>query len=135
MTRTRTSVLVLSLVLVAGLLTIRAAAAADIYSPTVTISVTTPDGKTQELPVRESEVGMLKVGNTEYKFRPTILDSKPWNQVVVTIFKGATAQAPDQVLGEVELKTGGPAVASKTSPAFKIAVTKVTAAPNPAEKK
>ncbi len=136
MTRTRlVHALVLSVIVAAGAAAIRAAAAADIYAPTVTMSVTTPDGKTQELPVRESEVGVLKVGNTEYKFRPTILDAKPWNQVVVTIFKGATAQAPDQVLGEVELKTGAPAVASKTSPVFKIAVTKVTAAPNPAEKK
>ena len=127
--------LVLSGLLVAGAMAIRAAAAPDIYSPTVSISVTTPDGKTQQLNVRESEVAMLKVGSTEYKFRPTILDAKPWNQVVVTIFKGATAQAPDQVLGDVEVKTGAPAVASKTNPVFKIAVTKVTAAPNPAEKK
>ena len=53
----------------------------------------------------------------------------------MTIFKGATAQGTDQVLGQVEVKTGSPAVASKTSPVFKIAVTKVTAAPSPADKK
>jgi hypothetical protein len=39
------------------------------------------------------------------------------------------------MLGQVDVKTGTPAVASKTSPVFKIAVPKVTAAPNPAEKK
>jgi hypothetical protein len=119
-----------------GAFGVRAAAApADMYSPTVTMSVTTPDGKTQELSARESETATLKVGNTEYKFRPTILDAKPWNQVRVTIFKAATAQAPDESLGEIELKTGAAAVAAKTTPVFKIAVTKVTAAPNPAEKK
>ncbi len=110
-------------------------AAPDPYSPTVTISVTPPDGKTQTLDVRESDSGTLKVGSTEYKFRPTLVDAKPWTQVVVTIFKGATAQGTDQVLGQVEVKTGSPAVASKTSPVFKIAVTKVTAAPSPADKK
>jgi hypothetical protein len=126
----------LSILLTMAALGVRAAAAAaDIYSPTVSITVTTPDGKSQELSARESETASLKVGNTEYKFRPTVLDAKPWNQVVVTIFKSATAQSPDQQLGEVELKTGAAAVASKTSPVFKIAVTKVTAAPNPAEKK
>jgi hypothetical protein len=108
--------------------------AADIYAPTVTMTVTLPNGKTQELSARESDVAPLKLDNgTEYGFRPTILDAKPWNQVMVTIFKAATAQAPSQQLGEVEVKTGGPAVTSKTNPAFKIAVTKVTA-PNPAEK-
>jgi hypothetical protein len=136
---TRTNVvrgLSLSFLLAVGVLGVRAAAVgADPYAPMVTLSVTTPDGKAQELSARESEVATLKVGNTEYNFRPTILDAKPWNQVRVTIFKGATAQAPDQVLGEVELKTGAPAVASKTNPVFKIAVPKVTAAPNPAEKK
>jgi hypothetical protein len=112
-----------------------AAAAADPYAPMVTLSVTPPRGRAQVLSAREGDVVTLKVGNTEYKFRPTLVDAKPWTQVRVTIFKAATAQAPDQALGEVEVKTGAPAVASKTSPVFQIAVTKVTAAPNPAEKK
>ena len=132
----------LTLLLTVGAFGARAAAApaaaqeqARTYAPTVTMSVTTPDGKTQEVSARESETATLKVGSTEYKVRPTILDAKPWNQVKVTIFKAATAQAPDQTLGEIELKTGAAAVASQTTPVFKIAVTKVTAAPNPAEKK
>jgi hypothetical protein len=108
------------------------AAAVDPYAPMVTMSVTTPDNKTTELNARDSEVVTLKVGNTEYEFRPTIQDAKPWNQVTVWIFKSATASQADQTLGSVECKTGAPAVASKTSPVFKIAVTKVTAAPNPA---
>jgi hypothetical protein len=112
------------------------AAAADPYAPTVTMSITPPNGKMQTLDARESETATLKLDNgTEYKFRPSLVDAKPWTQVVVTIFKGATAQSPDQMLGEVPLKTGAPAVASKTNPVFKIGVTKVTAAPNPADKK
>jgi hypothetical protein len=105
----------------------------DPYAPLVTMSITPPGGQAQTLEARESAVIRLNVGDVEYKFRPTILDSKPWNQVVVTIFKGATAEAADQVLGDVELRTGGPAVDSTTTPVFKIAVTKVTAAPDPAE--
>jgi hypothetical protein len=111
-------------------------AATDPYAPMVTIAVTLPDGKTQTVDVRESDSASVKLANgTEYKVRPTLVDAKPWTQVVVTIFKAATAQAPDQTLGAVEVKTGSPAVASKTNPVFKIAVPKVTAAPNPAEKK
>jgi hypothetical protein len=114
------------------LLGVVAKAAMDPYAPMVKMSITTPDNKTQEVNARDSEVATLKVGNTEYTFRPTIQDSKPWNQVTVWIFKSATATAPDQTLGSVDCKTGAPAVTSKTSPVFKIAVTKVTAAPNPA---
>jgi hypothetical protein len=110
-------------------------AAPDPYAPMVTIAVTPPDGKTQTLDVREGDTVLIKVSGTDYKFRAALVDAKPWTQVVVTIFKGATAQSPDQMLGQVDVKTGTPAVASKTSPVFKIAVPKVTAAPNPAEKK
>jgi hypothetical protein len=111
-------------------------AAPDPYAPTVTMTVTPPDGKAQTLDLRESDAGSIKLANgTEYKFRVTLVDAKPWTQVVVAIFKAATASVPDQALGEVEVKTGAPAAASKTNPVFKIAVTKVTAAPNPAEKK
>lgn len=110
---------------------------ADPYAPVVTLSVTPPGSgaKAQELTIPESGVQAIKVGNVEYKFRANIYDAKPWNNVTVTIFKGATATAPDQVLGDVELKTGGVEVASKTNPVFKLKVVKVTAPPNPAEKK
>jgi len=118
-----THALLLSTLLVSGSVLF-----ADIYSPTVSLSITPPTGKAQTLDVRESEVGHLKLDNgQEYEFRPTINDAKPWNSVTVTIFKSATATAPTQSLGTVDLKTGAPAVASKTTPVFKIAVTKVTA--------
>jgi hypothetical protein len=50
----------------------------------------------------------------------------PWNRIVVTIFRTATANAPTQILGDVELKRGGPPVESKTNPSFKVAVPKVS---------
>lgn len=121
--------LVLSALLAAGA---AFAAAVDPYAPIVSLTVQPPSGRAQELSIPESETRAIKLPNgTEYKFRANILDSKPWNQVVITIFKGPTAQQPDQVLGEVELKTGGPTVTSKTTPAFKLTVTKVTAPPSP----
>jgi hypothetical protein len=105
-----------------------AMAAAQAHAPVVTMSVTTPDGRTHELTAAESELGTLTLKDgTEYGFRPTIQDSSPWNRIVVTIFRSATASAPTTVLGEIELRRGGPAVDSKTNPSFKVSVPKVSA--------
>jgi hypothetical protein len=102
-------------------------AAAQAYAPVVTMSVTLPDGRTQQLTAPESGLAtvLLKDG-TEYGFRPTIQDSTPWNRIVVTIFRMATTNAPTQILGEIELKSGGAAVDSKMNPSFKVAVPKVS---------
>ena len=101
--------------------------AAQAYAPVVTMSVTLPDGRTQELTAPESGLATVSLKDgTEYGFRPTIQDSTPWNRIVVTIFRTATTNAPTQILGEVELKRGGPAVDSKTNPSFKVAVPKVS---------
>ena len=118
----RKVVLLPFLILLTGML-----AAAQSHAPVVTMSVTLPDGRTQELTAAESGLATITLKDgTEYGFRPTIQDSMPWNRIVVTIFKTATTNAPTQVLGEVELKREGPAVNSKTSPSFKIAVPKVS---------
>ena len=102
-------------------------AAAQSSAPVVTMSVTLPDGRTQELAAAESGLATVTLADgTEYGFRPTIQDSMPWNRIVVTIFRTATANAPTQVLGEVELKRGGPPVDAKTNPSFKVAVPKVS---------
>lgn len=104
-----------------------AAVASQAHAPLVTMSVTLPDGRIREMTVPESGVATLSLKDgTEYSFRPTIQDSSPWNRIVVTIFKTATAKAPTEVLGEVELEKGGPAVASKTNPSFKVAVSSVS---------
>ena len=118
----RKVVLLPFLILLTGML-----AAAQSHAPVVTMSVTLPDGRTQELTAAESGLATITLKDgTEYGFRPTIQDSMPWNRIVVTIFRTATANAPTQILGEVELKRGGPAVDSKTSPSFKVAVLKVS---------
>ena len=112
---------------IAGLLA-GAMAAAQAPAPVVTMSVTTPDGRTHQLTAAESGLGTLTLKDgTEYGFRPTIQDSSPWNRIVVTIFRSATASAPTRVLGEIELQRGGPAVYSKTNPSFKVSVPKVSA--------
>jgi hypothetical protein len=136
MTRTRFArVCVPALFLAVFAAAFSSAVAADDYAPMVTMSIQPPSGAAQTVEVRESLTGMIKVGNVEYKFRPTINDAKPWTKVTVTIFKGATATAADSVLGTVEVTKGAAAVASTTNPVFRVAVPKITAAPNPAEKK
>jgi hypothetical protein len=102
-------------------------ATAQSYAPVVTMSVTLPDGRTQEVTAAESGLATINLKDgTEYGFRPTIQDSSPWNRIVVTIFRTATTNAPTQILGEVEVKRGGPAVDSKTNPSFKVAVPRVS---------
>src|SRR5437870_1405520 len=102
-------------------------AAAQAYAPVVTMSVTLPDGRTQELTAPESGLATVSLKDgTEYGFRPTVQDSLPWNRIVVTIFRTATTNAPTQILGEIELKRSGSAVDSKTNPSFKVAVPKVS---------
>lgn len=102
-------------------------AAAQAHAPVVTMSVTLPDGRTQELTAPESGLATVSLKDgTEYGFRPTLQDSTPWNRIVVTIFRTATTISPTQILGEVELARGGPAVDSKTNPSFKVAVPKVS---------
>ena len=64
-------------VFVAALLT-GAIAAAQSHAPVVTMSVTVPDGGTQELTAAESGLATLTLKDgTEYGFRPTIQDSSP----------------------------------------------------------
>jgi hypothetical protein len=102
-------------------------AAAQSSAPIVTMIVTLPDGHTQEVTAAESGLATVSLKDgTEYGFRPDIQDSTPWNRLIVTIFRTATTNAPTQILGEVEIKRGGPAVDSKTNPSFKVAVPKVS---------
>src|SRR6186713_1888128 len=82
-----------------------AVAAAQPYAPIVTMVVTMPDGRTQELTATESGLATLTLKDgTEYGFRPTIQDSAPWNRIVVTVFRMGTASAATESLGELELK-------------------------------
>ena len=98
--------------------------ATQAYQPVVIMNVTLPDGQTKELSAPESGLATttLKDGR-EFGFRPTLQDDKPWTRIVVTIFRMGS---PNEQLGEIEVKTGGGAVQSKTTPAFKVAVPRVT---------
>jgi hypothetical protein len=101
--------------------------AAQSSAPVVTMNVTLPSGRTQEISAAESGLATVRLEDgTEYGFRPTIQDDMPWDRIVVTIFRTATANAPTQTLGEVELKRGSPPVDAKTNPSFKVAVPKVS---------
>lgn len=55
------------------------------YAPVVTMSVTLPGGRTQDLTAPESGLATLQLKDgSEYGFRPTIQDSSPWNRIVIT---------------------------------------------------
>jgi hypothetical protein len=57
--------------------------------------------RTHELTAPESGLATLQLKDgSEYGFRPTIQDSSPWNRIVITIFRTATASAPTTVLEE-----------------------------------
>jgi hypothetical protein len=95
---------------------------AGAYAPQVTMSVRLPGGQTRELVAPESGLATVKLKDgREFGFRPTMQDDKG-TRVTVTIFNmsPATSEA-----GEVETGVSKPAVESKTSPAFRIAITKV----------
>jgi hypothetical protein len=101
--------------------------AAQTYAPIVTMSITLPDGQTQELTAPESGLATLTLKDgTAFGFRPTIQDDRPWSRITVAVFKMPTATQATQLLGEVDVKTGATSASSKTTPIFKIAVTKVT---------
>ena len=112
--------------LVLVLLTAVGIAHAQVNNPVVQMTATLPDGQTKTLSAPESGLTTTTLANgAEYGFRPTIIDAKPWTHVVVTIFKMGTQSEYTQDLGEVDLKTGGSAATSKTTPSFKVAVTQV----------
>jgi hypothetical protein len=106
-----------------------AVAAAQTYSPIVTMSVATPDGQTLEIKARDSAVAVLTLKDgTAYELRPTVHD-EPFSKVTVAIFKAPTSTESTVTLGEVQVKAGAASVDSKTKPNFKIAVTRIDAGP------
>ena len=92
------------------------AASAQTYAPIVTLTITAPDGQTQDVVAKDSNAGTLKLKDgTEYMFAVTVVD-EPFSKVNVQIVKDW------ERLGEVQVVKGKPAVDSKTKPAFKIAI-------------
>jgi hypothetical protein len=84
-----------------------------------------PDGKTEPLATHESGLATVTVGGREYGFRPTMLDDEG-NRFIVTIFDMGTSTEAVKEIGSVDVKGGGPAVASKTTPGFKVQARKTT---------
>lgn len=114
-----------------ALLAAPALASAQTYAPWVTMSITTPDGETLERSARDSSVATVTLKDgTIYELRPTIHD-EPFSKVTIAIFKAATSTQPTTIVGEVQVTKGRPAVDSKTTPNFKIAVPKIDAAGAP----
>jgi hypothetical protein len=112
--------------LLAGLFVWISAAAVTAQSPlnpTVAMSVTLPDGKTQELSAPEGGLATVKVGDREYGFRPTMFDDQG-ARMAVTIFDMGSRTEAIKEIGTVDLKGNTAPVASKTSPPFKVAAHK-----------
>jgi hypothetical protein len=99
--------------------------AAQAYAPVVHFSVTLPSGQTQSLSAPESGLARATAAGAEYAFRPTMIDDAG-QDVVVTIFDLGNATTAVRELGSVEVRKGGAAVTSKTTPAFKVQLTDVT---------
>jgi len=104
------------------------AAAQPPNNPTVKMSVTLPDGQTKTLTTFESGVATFALSDgTEMGVEPTIMDSKPWRDVVLTFFKMPTSTHATEEVGKVEVTAGGAPASTKGAPVFKAAVAEVTA--------
>ena len=85
--------------------------------PVVSMSVTPRGGTATELTTHESGLATLDVGGHQYGFRPTMHDDAGTSMTVTIFDMGGPGQAVHE-LAEVEVTGGGPAVGSKTTPAF-----------------
>jgi hypothetical protein len=110
----------------AGLYICLSAAAAQAQSPlnpTIAMSITLPDGKTEALTAPEGGLATVKVGDHEYGFRPTMFDDQGARFAVTVFDMGSKTEAVKEI-GTVDLKGGATAVASKTTPSFRVSARK-----------
>lgn len=117
--------------LLAGLLVCVSPAAIQAQSspsPGVVLSVTLPDGQNKELATHESGLATITAGGREYGFRPTMHDDAG-TRMTITIFDLGSPSEAVRELGTVDVRGGGPAVSSKTSPVFKVLARKAGATP------
>lgn len=87
--------------------------------PVVSMSVSGPSGSAQELTTHESGLATVEVNGHQYGFRPTMYDDAG-KRMTVTIFDMGGPGQPIRELAAVDLSGGGPAVASKSTPAFTV---------------
>lgn len=90
--------------------------------PVVSIAITLPDGSTQTVAVHESEVSTFKAKDgTAYEIRPTVHDLL-FASATVAIFNAPTTTDAGSLIAELEVKKGLAAVATKSTPSFKVAI-------------
>jgi hypothetical protein len=92
-------------------------------SPAVTMSVTTPDGRTQDLVTHESGLATVTVNGHQYGFRPTMRDDAG-TRMTITVFDMGTSTAPVKEIASVDVTGGSAAVATNSSPAFRVRASK-----------
>ena len=91
--------------------------------PAVSMSVAGPSGTVHDLTTHESGLATLDVNGHQYGFRPTMHDDAG-ARMTVTIFDMGEGAQPVRELAAVDVSGGGPAVASKSSPAFRVKASK-----------
>jgi hypothetical protein len=99
--------------------------AAQAYRPAVMMSVTLPNGQTQDLSAPESGLATVTVSGREYGFRPTMMDDRG-ARIVITLFDMGGPTDAVKTLGEMDTSVGGPTVTFKTTPVFKVKVTDIS---------
>jgi len=87
--------------------------------PVVSMSVSGPGGVSHELTTHESGLATVDVDGHQYGFRPTMHDDAGTSMTVTIFDMGGPAQ-PERELAAVDVSGGGPAVASKSTPAFRV---------------
>ncbi len=93
--------------------------------PAVSMRVAEPSGAKHDLTTHESGLATLGVNGRQYGFRPTMHDDAG-ARITVTIFDMGEGAEPVRELAAVDVSGGGPAVASKSSPAFRVEAWKGT---------
>ena len=101
--------------------------AAQAYRPAVMMSVTLPNGQTQDLTAPESGLATVTVSGRDYGFRPTMMDDRG-ARIVITLFDMGSPTDAVKTLGEMDTSVGGPTVTFKTTPVFKVKVTDISKA-------
>lgn len=98
-------------------------ASAQTKAPTVTLDVVLTSGETRQVSTTAGEQVTIELPDEiEFGFLPRLRGSDASHVDVAIVKIGST----DEPLGTVEAKVGEAAVESKTTPVFKIAVSKVT---------
>ena len=94
-------------------------------SPAVTLSITLPDGRSQEITTHESGLAVVSSGGRQYGFRPTMYDDAG-RKMTVTVFDLGTATEAERELASVDV-TGGAvaAIVGKPAPPFKVKAWKI----------